>query len=40
MDLLHISCALHLHSKTFLTFDKLQAKVARAEGMDVPTLSD
>ncbi len=34
-DLLHIALALKLDSQVFLTSDDSQAKVARAEGMDV-----
>ena len=38
IDLLHVACALLLESELFLTFDRRQSEVARAEGLDVLVL--
>jgi hypothetical protein len=35
LDILHVACALILRADTFLTFDKRQAKLARAAGLSV-----
>lgn len=35
-DLLHVATALHLASDVFLTFDTLQAQLAREEGLKIP----
>lgn len=36
MDILHVATALHWETKTFLTFDARQAKLAKAAGMKTP----
>lgn len=36
LDVLHVATALHLKSKTFLTFDQNQALLAKREGLRVP----
>lgn len=36
-DILHVGTALCLQRESFLTFDERQARMARAEGLDVPT---
>jgi predicted nucleic acid-binding protein len=38
LDILHVSYALTLGIRTFLTFDKRQAALAEAAGLDVPKL--
>jgi len=35
LDVLHVATALHLKSKTFLTFDQNQASLAKREGLKV-----
>jgi len=35
LDSLHVASALELHAKKFWTFDERQAKLARAEGLEV-----
>ena len=35
-DVLHVATALHLGAREFLTFDRNQKKLARAEGLIVP----
>ena len=39
-DLLHVALALELECKAFLTSDRVQAALARAEGLDVTVSSD
>ena len=36
LDLMHLSAALLAGAETFLTFDKRQARAAKAEGLNVP----
>jgi hypothetical protein len=36
MDILQVATALALHARIFLTFDRQQAALARAEGLDTP----
>lgn len=40
IDVLHVAAALHLGVGQFLTFDRRQSKIARAEGLEVLDLSD
>src|SRR5947207_231172 len=40
IDLLHVASALLLESEVFLTFDQRQAELARAEGVQVPSLHE
>ena len=39
-DLLHVALALELECEAFLTSDRIQAAVARAEGLDVTVSAD
>ena len=36
IDILHVATALHLSAQNFLTFDKNQSELARAEGLQTP----
>jgi predicted nucleic acid-binding protein len=36
LDILHVACALQINSEFFLTFDRIQARLARAEGLATP----
>jgi predicted nucleic acid-binding protein len=36
LDILHVAMALTLHADVFLTFDRQQAELARAEGLATP----
>ena len=39
IDLLHVACALTLHSEVFLSFDSRQLQLAKAQGLDAPSLA-
>jgi predicted nucleic acid-binding protein len=36
LDILHVAVALELQAESFLTFDRRQARLARAEGLSTP----
>jgi predicted nucleic acid-binding protein len=36
LDILHVAVALELQAEAFLTFDRRQARLARAEGLPTP----
>lgn len=38
MDLLHVAGALEIGATAFVTFDRRQGELARAEGLRVPTV--
>ena len=39
-DLLHVACALELECEAFLTADRIQGALARAEGLAVTVSAD
>jgi len=39
-DVLHVALALELECDTFLTADRVQAMLAKAEGLDISTVTD
>lgn len=36
VDIVHVAAALEIHAESFLTFDRLQSRLARAEGLATP----
>jgi predicted nucleic acid-binding protein len=36
LDILHVAVALEIQAESFLTFDRRQARLARAEGLTTP----